>query len=70
MGGFSTVHWLIVALTVLVLFGPGKLSGAMGDFGRGVRAFRKGLAEDEGLNPPPMDTPRLSVGEPDQDKLS
>ena len=70
MGGFSTVHWLIVALTVLVLFAPGKISGAMGDFGRGVRAFRKGLAEDDGLNPPAMDRPKLSVGEPDQDKLS
>ncbi len=45
-------HWtglLIVALLVLVLFGGrGKISAIMGDFAKGVTAFRKGLRDDEG----------------------
>jgi len=47
MGSFSAFHWIIVALVVLVLFGRGKLSETMGDFGKGMREFRKGM-KDEG----------------------
>lgn len=47
MGSFSIAHWLIVAFVVLVLFGRGKISGVMTDFGHGVRAFRQGVAEDD-----------------------
>lgn len=47
MGGMSPVHWIIVAVVVLVLFGGrGKLSGLLGDAGKGIRAFREGLKED------------------------
>jgi sec-independent protein translocase protein TatA len=45
MGGFSAWHWIIVALVILVLFGRGKISEMMGDFGKGVTSFKKGLAE-------------------------
>lgn len=46
MGGMSPVHWIIVAVVVLVLFGGrGKLSGLLGDAGKGIRAFREGLKE-------------------------
>ena len=38
---------LIIALVVLVLFGRGRISEMMGDFGKGVNSFKKGLAEDE-----------------------
>ena len=41
MGSFSMMHWVIVALVVLVLFGRGKISETMGDFGKGIRSFRK-----------------------------
>lgn len=48
MGGMSPIHWIIVAVVVLVLFGGrGKLSGLLGDAGKGIRAFREGL-KDEG----------------------
>lgn len=58
MGSFSLVHWVIVALVVLVLFGRGKISETMGDFGKGLKSFRKGLAEDEAPRaPPPEPTP-------------
>ena len=53
MGGFSMWHWLIVALVILVLFGRGKISETMADFGKGVRSFRKGLSDtDEAAAPP------------------
>lgn len=47
MGGLSAWHWIIVALVILVLFGRGKISETMGDFGRGIKSFRKGMAEED-----------------------
>jgi len=48
MGSFSWVHWLLVAVVVLILFGGrGKISSLMGDFAQGIKAFKKGMAEDE-----------------------
>ncbi len=48
MGSFSVWHWLIVAVVVLLLFGGrGKISGLMGDFAQGIKAFKKGMAEDD-----------------------
>ena len=43
---------LIIALIILVLFGRGRISEMMGDFGKGIRSFRKGLGEDEGSSAP------------------
>ena len=49
MGTFSIWHWIIVLVVVLVLFGGGgKISRLMGDFGKGLRSFKKGLKEGEG----------------------
>ena len=48
MGTFSWVHWLLVAIVVLILFGGrGKISSLMGDFAQGIKAFKKGMTEDE-----------------------
>ncbi|OYX61852.1 MAG: Sec-independent protein translocase TatA [Sphingomonadales bacterium 32-64-17] len=38
---------LIIALVILVLFGRGRISEMMGDFGKGVKSFRKGLNDDD-----------------------
>lgn len=47
MGAFGPVHWLIVAVVALLLFGGrGKISGIMGDTAKGIRAFREGLKDD------------------------
>ena len=49
MGTFSIWHWLIVLAVVLVLFGGGgKISRLMGDFGKGLKSFKKGMKEDVG----------------------
>ena len=48
MGSFSVWHWLIVIVVVMLLFGGrGKISGLMGDFAQGIKAFKKGMSEDE-----------------------
>ena len=66
MGGLSIWHWLIVALVILVLFGRGKISEMMGDFGKGIRSFKKGLAEED-APPPPARTPPTKIGAHTQD---
>ncbi|PKU23683.1 twin-arginine translocase TatA/TatE family subunit [Telmatospirillum siberiense] len=48
MGSFSIWHWIIVLAIVLLLFGTGRVSNLMGDLAKGVKAFKKGLQEDEG----------------------
>jgi sec-independent protein translocase protein TatA len=57
MGGFSIWHWLIVGAVVLLIFGgKGKISDIMGDVARGVKSFKKGLAEDDEKPEPPRST--------------
>lgn len=59
MGSFSLMHWMIVLLVVLLLFGAGKLPRVMGDFAKGIKAFKSGMKEDEEAvaPPPPQVTP-------------
>jgi sec-independent protein translocase protein TatA len=48
MGSLSIWHWIIVLVVVMVLFGGrGKISSLMGDFAQGIKAFKKGMSEDE-----------------------
>ncbi len=48
MGGMSWIHWLLLAGVALILFGGrGKVSDLMGDFGKGINSFKKGLAEKD-----------------------
>ena len=48
MGSLSIWHWLIVIAVVAVLFGGrGKISDLMGDVAKGVKSFKKGLADDD-----------------------
>ena len=47
MGSFSIWHWIIVIFLILVLFGRGKVSELMGDVAKGIKSFKKGMADDE-----------------------
>jgi sec-independent protein translocase protein TatA len=47
MGGLSIWHWIIVIGVVLLLFGRGKISELMGDVAQGIKAFKKGMSEDD-----------------------
>ena len=58
--GLSLPHLLILALVVLVLFGRGRISEMMGDFGKGIKSFKQGIAEettDRPVTPPPVQIP-------------
>ena len=52
MGFTSIWHWIIVLVVVLVLFGGrGKISALMGDFGKGLKNFKKGVGSDDDNQP-------------------
>ena len=45
--GLSFSHLLIVAIIIVLLFGRGKISELMGDVAKGIKSFKKGMADDE-----------------------
>jgi sec-independent protein translocase protein TatA len=47
MGSLSIWHWIVVIAVVLLLFGRGKISDLMGDVAQGIKAFKKGMRDDE-----------------------
>jgi sec-independent protein translocase protein TatA len=47
MGGASIWHWIVVGLIVMLLFGRGKISEMMGDVAKGIKAFKKGMSDDD-----------------------
>ena len=50
MGGLSIWHWLVVLAVVLLLFGgSSKVSSLMGDFAKGIKSFKKNMADDESM---------------------
>jgi sec-independent protein translocase protein TatC len=65
MGSLSIWHWIVVIAVVLLLFGRGKISELMGDVAQGIKAFKKGMSDDETAKtdtPPPIrrSSPRRS----------
>ena len=53
MGSFSIWHWLVVGIIILLLFGKGRFSDMMGDVAKGIKSFKKGMAEDDDVKPAP-----------------
>jgi sec-independent protein translocase protein TatA len=56
----------IIALVILVLFGRGRISELMGDFGRGIKSFRQSLSETE----QPLQAPVAEVEPAKSDKTT
>lgn len=54
MGAMSVWHWAIVAAIVVLLFGRGRISGLMGDVGKGLGTFKRELKQTTAK--PPSDT--------------
>jgi sec-independent protein translocase protein TatA len=52
--GLSWWHILLVLLVFVLLFGTGKVSGLMGDLAKGIKSFKKEMAEGE---PAPEEEP-------------
>ena len=52
MGGFSLIHWLMLGVVVLLLFGGNRFSSMMGDVAKGLKSFKQGMAEDDPAHRP------------------
>lgn len=59
--GLSLPHILILAVVAVLLLGGGRFSAMMGDVAKGVKQFKKGMAEDD---EPAKPTPRLNAQPP------
>ena len=56
MGSLSIWHWLVVGAIVLLVFGGrGKISDMMGDVAKGIKAFKRGMADDDTETAPKSD---------------
>ena len=62
MGGFSLWHILIFAIILLLVFGGNRFSSMMSDVAKGLKNFKKGLAEEE------EDRARERTSLPNQDR--
>ena len=61
MGSFSIWHWMLFGAVALLLFGgKGKISDLMGDVAKGVKSFKKGMADDD-TTEAKSDTPSRSL---------
>ena len=47
LGNIGLPGLLLIAVVVLVLFGRGKISSLMGEVGKGITSFKKGIKEGE-----------------------
>jgi sec-independent protein translocase protein TatA len=47
MGGLSPLHLILLALVAVLLLGGGRFSALMGDVAKGVKQFKKGMAEED-----------------------
>lgn len=56
---------LLIAIVVLVLFGKGKVSSLMGEVGKGITAFKKGMGEGQAeASATPAETPAATQAAP------
>ena len=46
MGRFGPLEIIVIAAVVLVLFGRGKISNLMGEVGKGITAFKRGVKDE------------------------
>ena len=60
MGGLSPVHWLIVLVVVLLLFGAGRLADIGKGLNEGIKNFKKGLNDDPNDDSEKKDPKQLS----------
>lgn len=69
--GLSISHLLVIAVVMMVLFGRGKVSALMGEVGKGITAFKRGVSESaqevDAVAPPTQ--PRDVTPEAEQAKV-
>ena len=71
MGGLSIWHWMVVLVVVMLLFGTGKVSNLMGEFGKGIKSFKQNIADEPKEQDASMSAPgSLNVPLPEQTKTT
>jgi sec-independent protein translocase protein TatA len=62
MGSLSIWHWLVVGAVLLLVFGGrGKISDMMGDVAKGIKAFKKGMSDEDAEAVPKSDAPIKTI---------
>lgn len=61
---------IIIALVILVLFGRGRISEMMGDFGKGIKSFKKGMNEEDSASPAPPQISQQSTPPANEEKTT
>ena len=61
MGSFGPMHWIIFAIVLVLVLGGGRFSNMMGDVAKGVKQFKKGMAEDADAEAKPRDPARIET---------
>ena len=75
MHAMGPLQLIVIAAVVLVLFGRGKVSSLMGEVGKGISAFKKGVGEGQAdidkaaAEPPPTATTASDVTPVEKDKV-
>jgi len=66
MGFGSPIHWIILGIIAIVLFGGGRFPSMMSDVAKGIKSFKKGMNDDDDDDraPEPKPTPRLQAQAP------
>ncbi|WP_188054725.1 MULTISPECIES: twin-arginine translocase TatA/TatE family subunit [unclassified Sphingosinithalassobacter] len=64
MGGFSLMHWLVLGVVAILLLGGGRFSSMMGDVAKGIKNFKKGMAEEDEQQTPPSQIEGKRAPEP------
>ena len=64
--GIGPVQILLILLVILIIFGAGKLPKVMGDMGKGIKNFKKGLNEEDEKTGDPKTIDQKE--EPEQEK--
>ena len=47
MGSFGLIHWIILGLFLLLLFGGNRFSSMMNDVAKGLKSFKEGMSDDD-----------------------
>jgi sec-independent protein translocase protein TatA len=58
--GLSFPHLILLVLVVVLLFGGGRISNLMGDVAKGIKSFKKGMADDDA----PAPAPKIEAAQP------
>jgi sec-independent protein translocase protein TatA len=67
---WSPLQLMLVLLVVVLLFGKGKVSDLMGDVAKGIKAFKKGMSEDDTPPAQPAAPPKPIDHEPARTEAS